>query len=319
MTLPNFLIIGAAKAGTTSLYYYLKQHPDVFMSALKEPHFFSYEGETLNFRAPGNRSALINESAVTQLDEYQALFADATGKTAIGEASPSYLHTPKAAERIRFYIPNAKLIVILRNPVERAYSAFLHQYRASVQQGVEGLTDFAEALAHEEEYIRDNWMPLYHFKTGGFYYEQLQVYYERFDPSQIKIYLHEDLTTDALGLLRDIFQFIGVDDTFTPDVSVKANISGVPKNNGLYTFFKQPAVKAVLKPFLPKGIGQRFDQYMLAKPKLAPDVKQQLINEYRESILQLQDLIQRDLSRWLGTPSPQPVASAVRQGVEARP
>jgi hypothetical protein len=299
MVMPNFLIIGAAKAGTTSLYYYLNQHPEIYLPPLKEPHFFSYEGEELHFKAPGDREALINQSAITKLQDYQNLFSQISTEKAVGEASPSYLYVPKAAERIKFYIPDAKLIAILRHPVDRAYSAFLHQYRASVAQGFAGLSDFAQALEEEETFIRDNWMPLYHFKNGGFYCAQLKHYYTFFHPDQIKIYLYEDLTKNSAGMLQDIFRFLEVDDSFSPDVSVKANISGVPRNNVLYKLFKNNAIKSLLKPFLPKGIGQMFDQYMLSKPKLSPEVRQLLIDAYREDILKLQDLIQRDLSKWL--------------------
>src|SRR3954452_17434204 len=123
MTMPNFLIVGAAKSGTTSLYYYLKQHPQVFVSPVKEPKFFAYEGEKVVYRGPGD--AENNRRLVNNLADYRALFGGANGAKAIGEASPVYLYSPKACERIRHYLPDAKLFVILRDPAERAYPSFL--------------------------------------------------------------------------------------------------------------------------------------------------------------------------------------------------
>ena len=123
MTMPNFLIIGAMRAGTTSLYHYLKQHPQVYMSPVKEPRFFALEGEKPDPGRPTDER-LMNHS-ITDIEAYRALFQAVSKETAIGEASPLYLYSPKAPERIRHYIPDAKLIAVLRDPVERAYSHFL--------------------------------------------------------------------------------------------------------------------------------------------------------------------------------------------------
>lgn len=299
MILPNFLVIGAAKAGTTSLYYYLRQHPEVFMSNLKEPHFFSFEGEELNFRRAGNLLDPINETAITDLSDYYSLFKDVSTEKAVGEASPSYLHTPKAADRIKFYIPHAKLIAILRHPVDRAYSAFLGQYLNGVEKGTPYLSDFSEALNSEEQFIRENWTPIFFYKKLGFYYEQLKYYYDVFPKSQIHICLNEDLQKYPLKTLQQIYHHIEVDPSFVPDTSMKAGVSGVPKNQALYRFLKQDSVKKLLKPILPKGIGQRFEKQMLNKPRMSEGVRRELLDLYHDDILKLQDLIDRDLSFWL--------------------
>ena len=139
MTMPTFLIIGAGKSGTTSLYYYLKQHPQVYMSPVKEAHFFDQdEGEKPDFRGPGRSSP----PPITSIEDYRALFRGVTDETAVGEATPSYIYIPGAPGRIRRRIPDAKLIAGLRNPTDRAYSAFLH----TVRSGRERLTDLARAL-----------------------------------------------------------------------------------------------------------------------------------------------------------------------------
>src|SRR3712207_6354190 len=138
MTMPNFLIIGAMKSGTTALYYYLEQHPEIYMSPVKEPNFFSSQEQ--------ENAA----DAVTDIGTYQHLFRGVSGEKAIGEASHSYLYEPGAAAEIRRYLPEAKLIAILRNPIDRAYSHFLHMVRS----GTEPLDDFAQALQEEVVGIR---------------------------------------------------------------------------------------------------------------------------------------------------------------------
>ena len=127
MIMPNFLIVGAAKAGTTALHEYLQQHPQIYMTPTKETNFFAFEGVELNFQGKGDEA--LKEFSITDLATYQAQFAGIQEETAIGEACPSYLYVPEAATKIKKYIPQVRLIIILRNPVERAYANFLHVIR----------------------------------------------------------------------------------------------------------------------------------------------------------------------------------------------
>ena len=202
MDLPNFIIIGAEKAGTTALWQFLKQHPQIFMSAVKEPQFFGYEGREVSFNGPG---PVVKEALpITDFKEYQSLFKGADGYPAVGEASPSYLYNSRAPERIRHYVPQAKLIAILRNPVDRAYSRFLHL----VREDREPVGDFLEAVEKEQWRIEHNWWPDFFYTRNGFYHSQLSRYYDLFDTNQIKVYLYENLSADPLGTLRDIFSFL---------------------------------------------------------------------------------------------------------------
>ena len=156
MILPNFLIIGSAKAGTTSLHYYLNQHPEIYMTAVKEPRFFALEGKNLNFSGPDKD--IINSTSVTTYEEYIALFEEVSSEKAIGETSPLYLYSEKAIQRIHHYLPDVKLIVILRNPIDRAFSCYTHLLR----EGYESLS-FADSLKAEEGRIHDNWAHLWHY------------------------------------------------------------------------------------------------------------------------------------------------------------
>jgi hypothetical protein len=300
MTMPNFLIIGAGKSGTTSLYYYLKQHPQVYMSPVKEPKFFAVEGMDLNFRGPDDEISM-NRKSVNDIERYQMLFREVTNERAIGEASTLYLHSSEAPFRIKHYIPKARLIAVLRNPVERAYSQFLH----FVRDGQEPTTDFAQALREEETRVRDNWAPRWRNKYIGFYHAHLERYYNLFDRDQIMIHLYEDLRNDPATIVRSTYGFVGVDDAFAPDVSLKHNISGMPKSRALQTLIGKPnPLKAAVKPLIPEKVRRRISVSLQTRnisgsPPLDPSIRRDLMGLYREDILKLQDLIDRDLSMWL--------------------
>lgn len=298
MVVPNFLLIGAGKAGTTALYEYLRQHPQVYMSPTKEPNFFAFMGEEIDFQGPGEQE-MINCTSVTNFEIYYALFKQVSNQKAIGEASHWYLYSPKAAARIKYYLPNVKLIAILRDPVQRAYSDFLHFVRDSR----EPYTDFVQAIQEEEIRIEKNW-GFGHYIRRGLYYQQVKRYFDRFDQSQIKIYLNEDLKANSLGLMNEIFQFLGIDDTFVPDTSYQPNVSGIPKNKALHTLFrKSNPIRTLIEPIAPASLRKlaiNLKGKNLVQPPLSPEIRQQLIQEiYREDILKLQDLVQRDLSKWL--------------------
>ncbi len=299
MNMPNFLIIGAAKAGTTSLHSFLGQHPQIYLSPVKEPNFFALEGEKLNFPV-GTISPGYLAECKTDLTAYQEQFQDVTSQKAVGEASPLYLYHSHAPQRIKNHLPDVKLIAILRNPVERAYSNFLHH----VREGFETYTDFAEALKAEEQRKQEHWWWGFYYLQGGFYYQQLQRYFQLFEPQQIKVYLYEDLKSQSVKLLQDIFQFLGVNADFTPNTAAQYNVGGVPKNQTWYRFLttKNP-LKEPLKLLLPeevrKSLVLKLKNKALAKPQLSPEIHAQLTAKYREDILKLQDLIGRDLSSWL--------------------
>jgi hypothetical protein len=303
-TAPNFFVIGAAKSGTSAIWHHLREHPQIYMSPRKQTRFFAFEVEDSDFRGP----APINPQrpyAFTDLETYHALFDGVEDEVAIGEASWTYLYAPEAPRRIRGYAPAAKLIAILRNPADRAYSHF----RQNIQAGREPLADFARALEQEEARVRDNWWPEFHYVQMGYYASQLARYYDAFERDQIKIYLYEDLSENPYGLLRDAFAFLGVDETFTPEAIIRSNPSGAPKSKGLYSLFRQaelamPVVERViprekLKPIV--RLGRNLDNRNITHLHLTPEERMRVVDEYfREDVLRLQDLIQRDLGAWLG-------------------
>lgn len=300
MTLPNFLIIGAAKCGTSSIYMYLKQHPEIFMSPIKEPHFFSFTSETKKTQGPRDSVT----QAITNLEEYKNLFKGVQNEKAIGEASPTYIYQPNAAERIQNLIPNAKLIAILRNPAERAFSAYMHV----VRDRREPAKSFSEALSCEKQRIRENWGPLWHYRNCGFYFEQLTRYFNLFPKDQIQVFTYEDLRSDQEGVLKNIFKFLDVDTNFIPDISVKFNVSGKQKSKLLHSLtlglFNNPnPIRWLSRHIVPESlrwkVTNRIRELNLISQKIPEKIKAELINGYRYDIIKLQTLIDRDLSHWL--------------------
>ena len=300
MIMPNFLLIGAQKAGTTALNYYLKKHPQIYMSPIKEPGFFDFEGQKPNFVGSGDQE--LYDHIPIDIESYRKLFQGVSDEIAIGEATTWYLYSSKASERIQYYIPNAKLIVILRNPVDRAYSAFLH----TIRDKREPITDFAQALKEEETRINQNWEYIWHYKQMGFYYGQLKRYFNLFDRSQIKVYLYEDLKDNPIALMQDICQFLNIDKTLISGSPPRLNVSGFAKNKLLDHFLEKQNFKWIKTPFklflsskMRENIIVNLKNKNRTKPQISPAVKIELTQMYRENILKLQELIERDLSSWL--------------------
>ena len=299
MPLPNFLTIGAAKSGTTSLYYYLRQHPDIYMSPIKEPRFFARDRP---LPAPEVQEAQQRRHPiVTGLSEYLALFDGVTHESAVGEASTVYLYHPQAAAGIQATIPEAKVLAILRHPVERAYSHFL----ANLRDGDEPLQDFAAALQAEPARIREHWYPGWHYAQRGLYAGQLQRYLGRFSAQQIKVYLYEEFAAQPRSVLQEIWRFLGVDATFAPDISVRYNRSGLPRSRALHSLLKRRnalthlLASVLTKERLLRAVVALNNRNLRQAPPLSQEVRSALLSFYRDDTLTLQDLIQRDLSAWL--------------------
>jgi hypothetical protein len=289
MTLPNFLIIGAPKAGTTSLYHNLKAHPQVYMSSLKEVHFFSEESSQLK----------------EGLKYYESLFEDVVDELSAGEASTGYLFSPETPERIKSVVPDVKLIAILRNPVERIYSHYWMKRRRdtlNIETKSGGIADHFSQLIERPE-IEDF--------VHAFYWQSLSRYLQLFDRSQIKVCLFEDLQQDPQNLYLDICTFLNVDRSLLPKASGRIyNKGGDAKNSSLFNLFEslRNRYAKTVSNVLPTSIYEksrylyaRFrENFMISDYAPLPNgVRQALVNLHREDTLQLQDFLGRDLSHWL--------------------
>lgn len=297
--MPTFLLMGAMKAGTTALYQALDQHPDVFMAPVKEPNFFAFANEPPSFEAPLDQHPQgINHKTISDPAAYEALFEDAHPDQARGEASHTTLYWPEAPANVERYAPEARLVAILRNPIERAYSEFLH----FVRDGHEPHSDFASALDAEPERIDANWA-FGRYVDRGRYYQQLRRYYERFDEEQIRVYLFEEFRKDPQTVLRDLYSFIGVDPSFTPALDRRVNKSGVPRSRLVQQVISslQP-LRSALDPVLPQALIDwvlALRNQNLEKPPMTPETRNRLRETFREDVHRLSRLLDRDLSHWL--------------------
>lgn len=299
MTLPNFLIVGAARSGTTSLYHYVCQHPEVYMSPVKEPKFFARERLLVPFRLLDVHSPLI-----TDWDSYSGLFQTVDREKAIGEASTAYLyHHETAIREIKKHLgDDVRIVIILRNPTHRAFSHYLLMKRA----GLEHLS-FEEAIARDEDRRKSGkYIPALVYVSYGLYCKCVEAYLESFP--QVKICIYDDLKMDPVSFMKDLYEFLGVDSSFVPSLRTKYNVSGVPKNRLIHNLLVKPnilrsSLRPIVRAFIPpdkrRALAERIRSATLKKPEMKRQTRQYLLGVYREDILKLQDLIERDLSNWL--------------------
>ncbi len=265
MMFPNFVVIGSSRSGTTSLYHHLMEHPQVYVTPVLEPRFFAFEGDDLDYRGPGDH--LLKERVVTTAADYVALFDAVVAEPAVGEISPAYLSSASAPHRIRHYAPNAKIIAILRNPVERAISSF----RLEQLDGFETAPSLDVALDLEAQRRRANWSYVWRYGYRGLYYTHLRRYFDLFPRDRIKVLRYEDWDDDdGVTLLREVFGFLGVDDKVLPERAVRLNSTRADR-------------------FAARGI-PRFDP--------SPELRARLARLYWDEIDRLEELTDLDLSTW---------------------
>lgn len=294
--LPNFLIVGASKSGTSSIYHYLRQHPEIFLSGIqKEGRYFSQM--TGNFDGPGDKH--IDSSITRNLEDYIALFDGFTGETAVGDISPEYLYFfEKSIPLIKKTLnDDVKIIIILRSPVDRAFSGYNHYKRDKRE-----FLTFEEALEKEEERSQNNWIWAWQYKNSGLYYRQVKSYLDNF--KNVKVLLFEDFNDVPKKILREICEFIEVTPNFEFDTSYKYNVSGDPKNAVLYKLETSRGLVNFVKKLVPRSVVAKIKnswsgEKQMVKTDMKPETRKQLIEFFRDDILKLQELLNKDLSRWL--------------------
>lgn len=283
----DFFIVGAAKSGTTSAFRYLSSHPDLFMPGDKEPHFF------------GDQRPFAKYGQYPRYEDYIALFAQARHDQLLGEGSTAYLYSETAPREIYRYNPSAKIVILLRDPRDRAYSLYWHHIRDfSEPLG----TTFEQALAFEEERIRKKWAFGFHYLRSGLYSGQVARYRQQFGPDQVKIMLMEDMTDDPQAAMDFVCAFLGVQSA-PIDAGAVHNRSGVHKNRFIAHWFARPNhLRRIAKKLLPHQAARWREQIVQRNlGKYAPmqaDTRQRLTEFFREDVAKLEQLLDRDLSSW---------------------
>jgi hypothetical protein len=287
MTLPNFLIIGQMKAGTTSLYAYLRPHPQIFMPEIKEARFFNASIDD------PTRPSWVKKGLPASLAEYEKLFDPVTDEVAIGEASPQYLQSELAAPQIKRCLPNVRLIVSLRRPSDRLYSLHLMMQRVGQEN-----RDFATAFREDRGDRK---------REGSSTYDALKRFYELFDRSHIEAIRFEDLKTQTERCVNRVYAFLGVDTQINPVPLSIHNEGGVwksPKLGKVVTSIRGNfLLKARLKRVIPARAWaytkRKANQNIVKAAPLSAEMRHEVSSWFREDTLKVQDLTGLDLSDWL--------------------
>jgi Sulfotransferase family len=311
---PNFVVVGAGKTGTTSLYRYLRQHPEIYMSPIKEPGYFASELRAGNLsrdfarhvrRQTRELPRYLDDNLpvkplgwlVSEWDDYLRLFQRARDEKAIGEATASYLWSATSAANIRARIPNARIVMILRDPAERAFSQYMHQLAA-------GLTryTFRQQIEKATRTSGPQLSILHPFLEIGLYCQQVKRYLDVFPNENIRIYWYEDDWRQPARLMSDLFGFLGVDPSFVPDLSERSLQQRAPRLASVNYLLQKSNVWPSMKGIVPPAMRTRLRRLAFRNGctvAMDPKDREYLIGYYREDIIALSALLNRDLSRWL--------------------
>lgn len=289
MIKPNFLIIGSPKCGTTSLYHYLGQHPNIEFSKVKEPKYFSFKDLNLNFNKKSTKIALeqLKNSTIKDIDSYLELFSGLNSQY-IGEASPNYFHFEPAAKNIFEFNPDMKMIVILRNPIDRLYSDWKH----NVRMGYEPEYSFKKSLSLIEKRKANNYPPYFNYLEKGDYSKHLKRYYSLFSKKQIKVILYDDFKLNPNNVCNNVISFLGVKNKFKFETSKIYIKSSVIKKNNMLT---------KLLPYIQRlsyRIYGFFKNRNTISEVMSKSNREIALNYYKKDIQELETLINRDLSSW---------------------
>lgn len=295
MTLPNFIIAGAARSGTTSLYYYLKQHPEIGFPDKKEPKYFSSISLKFPHNGPGDHT--VDSLVIRDAESYQKLFQGLETCKCIGEASSDYLYYHKhTASKIKETLGDIPIILCLRNPAERAYSAYDNMLRDQREN-----LDFEQSLAAEKNRLKNNWDWMWAYQAGGLYANQVNTFLDTF--TNVKIVLFDDLKSDSNTVIKDLFNFLGVDSNIAIDTKTRYGNSGTPKNKLIALLASRDnslvyALRRIAFKVIPRSALERIASNSLAKIEVDPTIDDNLRAYFKPSIERLEILINKNLDAW---------------------
>ncbi|MEI2779551.1 MAG: sulfotransferase [Tetrasphaera sp.] len=296
---PNFLVVGAAKSGTTSLSYYLRQHPDIFFAREKESHYFLFPDGAPDYRGPRDQEEFV-PLIISDRERYLACFSAGASAAMRGEASVYYLSDPKALRNALDFDGQMKFIAVLRDPAERSFSAWSHMMR----DGREPVENFLTAFELESERVAAHWSPGFFYESMSLYGKQVGAALEVVPRGQLHIVLYEDLVERTDETLAGIFSFLGVRNVDIASERVM-NPSGNPRFRALnHLLTQRNPVKNALKRVIPyeagTAIAQRVASWNLKRRDLNEEDRKILDQRFGDDIAQLGELLGRDLRGWGG-------------------
>ncbi len=287
--IPNFFIVGTPKAGTTSLYFYLEEHPEIFMSPIKETNYFSYNEIK-------EQKLYYNEEYIKTPDDYMNQFAGVKDEKAVGEASVSYLYYPSVPGKVKAFNPESRIIMVLRNPVDRGFSHYLMDKRLGFVKT--SLKDIVERKDHSRQ------KNLYYqqYISLGCYYEQVKRYLDTFGKERVKILLYEDIVTNIGEVVKDIYSFLEVAPDYKAGTDKKHNTFLAPKNPLIEKLYASKFFRVIVKKIFGNSLQAKIKNIFFQKekkPELDPRLKASMLEIFRDDIQKTSELIGRDLSKWL--------------------
>lgn len=297
----RFFVIGAAKSGTTTLYEFLKRHPDVFLPNVKEPHFYAkVRSERKSDYSKADKNKTYHTKVIQSQEDYQELYEGSETFHAVGDCSPSYLWDKDAAKRIYTDFPRAKIVAILRNPVDRAYSHYL----MDVREGLQAEKDFLKALHKDASTLPKVWGGKSHlYAELGMYYEQLKRY-AHFQPDQLKVFVYEHFFANLEASYKELCEFLEIPAT-SPEQNKnqkKKNEYAAPKNKWAAKLLQWNQKTQFLRRLFPekmrKGLKQSLMSKSASKPPMGEEAKTYLSNRYSDEINKLESAFNLDLSIW---------------------
>ena len=284
--LVDFFIVGAPKAGTTSLFYYLNKNKGICMSSIKEPNFFSSQDLKI-------QKIYYDSLILDNLKEYERIFTPKNKQQIIGEASVSYLFYHNVANRIFDYNPRSKIIIILRDPVERAFSHYSMDLRLGhVKQSLDELFDLG--LNNKDNLFFQQYILL------GQYYEQVNRYIKVFGRENICVKFYDELKLDASSFYSDILKFLHQENDHNIDFNQPFNKSKLPSNKFIKWLYSWPIIRKISLIFLPLSVIEFINIKFFKENNniITNDLKSKLHSFFLEDIEKLEKLLSKDLNSW---------------------
>lgn len=301
---PDFFLIGAPKAGTSALHAALAEHPELFLSRVKEPKYYMCgDSPPPAYKGPGDAHS--KREWVWQRERYLALFDEAPDQMLCGEATPFYLYNRDARRRIAVDNPAAKLIAVLRDPVDRAYSNWMHLW----MDGLEPCGDLLEAVRRERHRIDSGWAPFWHYRSLGMYGRQVADLLDHFPREQLLLLRYAELVADPTATVAKVSTFLGVEAAEVPEVpadNARVFVPNGPRTRALSSLIR---AGARIGQFFPPQVWRRASRPLVgqlhrggqaARPKLTPRQRTELLKPHREDIALLEDVTGQSYQDWLG-------------------
>lgn len=298
MKLPNFIIAGFPKCGTTSLYHYLSEHPEIYMPKQKELHYFTYPIISAIINGPGDKEA--NKFHIDNFKDYKNCYKQVSEEIAVGDTSPSYINHPSCIPKIKTTLgDNTKVIVLVRDPIKRAYSNYLHLKR----ENRESLT-FYEALQAEARRKKEGYADFWYYTFNSSYYEKIRTFKEEFN--SVFVITTEELSKNPEAILRKTFRYLEVDETYKPqNIGKTYNPGGVYKSNFLTNLiFEQNKIRGFVKKTIPITPGMKHLKHRIISryKKITPPIDEQaelyLSDVFIDEVRKLRQEFGIDTSSW---------------------